>query len=64
MIVEGCSIAQLRRCEAAVAILIDFEVVGRIFLVYQIDLPLVINPSITQAMEELECDDALKSCAT
>jgi hypothetical protein len=43
---------------------IDFEVVGRIFLVYQIDLPLVINPSITQPMEELECDDALKSCAT
>ena len=47
--------------ETAAAIPVDFDLTGHVFLVHPVGVLLETSPEIMQAMEELDCEGALKN---
>ena len=47
--------------ETAAALPVDVDLTGHVFLVHPVGVLLETNPEIMQAMEELDCDGALKN---
>ena len=56
-----CYTLQVVSYETAAAIPVDFDLTGRVFLVHPVGVLLETSPEIMQAMEELDCEGALKN---